>query len=76
MYYPMNCRIRDGWANAGRVGVLHGVVKVNHMRWGVVSWDDKVAEKPDPELHKACGLDVANTEWVEFRTLCPAGLGK
>lgn len=63
-YFPgtTECRIKAGWHEADKKGVIYGTVVVDGRKWAVVMWygDD------DPELFKAEGLEVSGQVWASL----------
>jgi hypothetical protein len=57
--YP-TIRIRKGWYQAGRRGILFFTVGKNQylgQEWAMVKWDDE----DEPDCHKTSGLEYAPT---------------
>ena len=56
------CRIREGWAYAGRTGQYFGNMIVKNIKWAIVLWDGS----EDPDFHKAEGIEVTKNKWVRI----------
>lgn len=61
-YFPgtTECRIKAGWREANKRGVICDTVTINDRKWAVVMWYGE----NDPELFKAEGLEVASQVWA------------
>ena len=61
-YFPgtTGCRIKAGWHEADKKGVIYGAVVVDGRKWAVVMWYGE----DEPELFKAEGLEVAGQVWA------------
>ncbi len=55
------CRIREGWDEAGRTGMLCVTLRLAKSigSWSVVIWEGD----DEPSLHKTAGIELSTTEW-------------
>lgn len=63
----VRCRIKQGWAGAGREGDAFMYFHDNKGQvWIALQWDDD----DDPDLHKAAGMEIKrfeDTDWEDVK---------
>ena len=60
-------RIRFGWVQFGKVGVIIGEPVFVGQSWTPVVWDDE----EDPEFYKTVALEVQGDLWVPAKKAKP-----
>lgn len=60
---PKDCRIKDGWEDAGKEGKCYGFVEIQ-QKWAIVLWDGE----EEPDLFKAGALSTKSNTWVDLLT--------
>lgn len=55
------CRIKKGWADAGKEGSYFGKHWIGGRFWAVVLWEDE----EEPELFKADAIEVSTITYVQ-----------
>lgn len=60
-------RIRDGYADAGKTGVMLGVESfmVGGQHWTPVHFDDE----SEPDFHKTASLEYLKMQWIPLTTV-------
>ncbi len=67
-YAMRQCKIRDGWMDSGKTGVvLYDMPAKDHngMNWTAVLWDDD----EDPDFCKTSGLLIETDKQYSWRIL-------
>lgn len=58
MSYHRRIKMREGWYEAGKLGLLIGpAVYVGGQHWSPVKWDDE----EDPDMVKTAGIEFVST---------------
>jgi len=56
---PKTCKVKENWSNAGRIGLLYGILTLDR-KLGIVTWDD---DELEPTFQKLNSLQVKSEVW-------------